>query len=411
MIEREITPQLLRRFGEYPIVTVTGPRQAGKTTLCRAAFPELAYANLEEPDTRELAVADPRRFLAQFPDGAVLDEIHHAPDLLSYLQVLVDEKRRNGMFVLTGSEQFGLTGAVSQSLAGRTALLRLLPFTLAERRAAAGDATIEEILYSGCYPRIHDQGLAPTPALADYLRTYVERDALRIGRLRDLDGFRGFMRMAAGQVGQLLNLSSLAAAASVSAATAREWLNVLEVSDIVFRLQPHHANIRKRQRKSPKLYFVDVGLAAYLIGVRSAEQLAAHPLRGSLFENVAVVEALKHSHNHARYAELSFFRTADGLECDLLYPTPAGLAAVEIKSGTTLTGSWFAGLRRVERTIPGIAATSIVYAGDATQVRNSATAVPLGGFAELLATFDALPPPAPEPVQLLAGSETPDRAK
>lgn len=392
VIEREITPQLLRRFGEYPIVTVTGPRQAGKTTLCRGTFPELPYANLEEPDTRELAVADPRRFLGQFPDGAVLDEVHHAPDLLSYLQVLVDEARRNGMFVLTGSEQFGLTGAVSQSLAGRTALLRLLPFTLAERRAAGGGDSIEEILYSGCYPRIHAEGLAPTPALANYLRTYVERDALRIGRLRDLDGFRGFMRMAAGQVGQLLNVSSLAAATGVSPATAREWLNVLEASDIIFRLPPHHANIRKRQRKSAKLYFVDVGVAAYLIGIRSADQLAVHPLRGPLFENVAVVEALKHSHNHERYAELSFFRTADGLECDLLYPTPAGLAAVEIKSGTTLTGSWFAGLRRAERSIPGVATTSIVYGGTETRVRNDATAVPLDGFAELLAAFDALTP-------------------
>ena len=384
VIEREITPHLLRLFGQYPIVTVTGPRQSGKTTLCRSAFAHLAYANLEDPDAREFAESDPRRFLAQFRTGAVLDEIQRVPALLSYLQVLVDEDRRNGQFVLTGSEQFGLTSTVSQSLAGRTALLRLLPFTLAERRLAGASDTIEEILFSGGYPRIHDQGLDPTQALADYLVTYVERDAQRIGGIRDLAAFRRFVRLCAGRVGQLVNLSSLGADAGVSQPTARQWLDVLEASDIVFRLPPFHTNIRKRLVKAPKLYFVDVGLASYLVGIRSAEQLAAHPLRGSLFENAAVSEAVKHSHNHARYAELSFFRTADGLECDLLYPTPAGLAAVEAKSGATLTGAWFAGLRRIQRTIPGITTAAIVYGGDQPQVRSDATAVPLAEFAALL---------------------------
>ena len=389
-----MTPRLLHLFGQYPIVTVTGPRQSGKTTLCRSAFGDLAYANLEDPGTREFADSDPRRFLAQFPDGAVLDEIHRVPSLLSFLQVLVDEERRNGRFVLTGSEQFGLTGAVSQSLAGRTALLRLLPFTLAERRLAGTSDRVDDVLYSGCYPRIHDQGLNPTQALADYLVTYVERDAQRIGGIRDLAAFRRFIRLCAGRVGQLVNLSSLGADAGVSQPTARTWLGVLEASDIVFRLEPHHTNIRKRLTRAPKLYFVDVGLASYLVGVRSADQLAAHPLRGLLFENAAIAEAVKHSHNHTRYAELSFFRTADGLECDLLYPTPAGLAAVEIKSGATLTGAWFAGLRRITRTVPGISSATIVYGGDELQARSDATAVPLAGFAELLRDFDG-PTPAP----------------
>lgn len=384
VIEREITPQLLRLFGQYPVVTVTGPRQSGKTTLCRRAFADLAYANLEDPDAREFAESDPRRFLAQFPAGAVLDEIQLVPDLLSYIQVIVDEDRRNGQFVLTGSEQFGLTSTISQSLAGRTALLSLLPFTLAERRLAGAPDAVDEILYSGGYPRILDQGLNPTQALADYLVTYVERDAQRIGGIRDLAAFSRFVRLCAGRVGQLVNLSGLGADAGVSQPTARQWLGVLEASDIVFRLPPYHANIRKRLVKAPKLYFVDVGLASYLVGIRSAEQLAAHPLRGPLFENAAVSEAVKHSHNHARYAELSFFRTADGLECDLLYPTPAGLAAVEVKAGATLTGAWFAGLRRIERTIPGITSAAIVYGGDQPQERSDATAVPLAGFAALL---------------------------
>ena len=388
VIEREITPHLLRLFGQYPIVTVTGPRQSGKTTLCRSTFAGLAYANLEDPDAREFAESDPRRFLAQFPAGAVLDEIQRVPDLLSYLQVLVDENRRNGQFVLTGSEQSGLTSTISQSLAGRTALLRLLPFTLAERRLAGASDAVEEILYSGCYPRIHDQGLSPTQALADYLVTYVERDAQRIGGIRDLAAFRRFIRLCAGRVGQLVNLSNLGADAGVSQPTAREWLGVLEASDIVFRLPPYHTNVRKRLTKAPKLYFVDVGLASYLVGIRSAEQLVTHPLRGSLFENAAITEAVKHSHNHARYAELSFFRTADGLECDLLYPTPDGLAAVEVKSGATITGSWFAGLRRIKRTIPGISSAAIVYGGDQPQVRSDATAVPLAEFTALLGDLE-----------------------
>lgn len=388
MIEREIAPHLLGLFGQYPIVTVTGPRQSGKTTLCRSAFPDLAYANLEDPDAREFAESDPRRFLAQFGDGAVLDEIQRVPSLLSYIQVIVDEDRRNGQFVLTGSEQFGLTSTISQSLAGRTALLRLLPFTLAECRLAGASGAVDEILYTGGYPRIHDQRLNPTQALADYLVTYVERDTQRIGGIRDLAAFRRFVRLCAGRVGQLVNLSSLGADAGVSQPTARQWLNVLEASDIVFLLTPHHTNIRKRLIKAPKLYFVDVGLASYLIGIRSAEQFAAHPLRGPLFENAAVAEAVKHSHNHARYAELSFFRTADGLECDLLYPTPAGLAAIEIKSGTTLTGAWFAALRRIQRTIPAVVAAAIVYGGDQPQARSDATAVPLAQFSAHLAALD-----------------------
>jgi hypothetical protein len=388
VIEREIAPHLLRLFGQYPVVTVTGPRQSGKTVLCRSVFAGLAYANLEDPDAREFAESDPRRFLAQFPAGAVLDEIQRVPSLLSYIQVLVDEDRRNGQFVLTGSEQFGLTSTISQSLAGRTALLRLLPFTLAERRLAGAPDAVDDVLYSGGYPRIHDQGLNPTQALADYVVTYVERDAQRIGGIRDLAVFRRFVRLCAGRVGQLVNLSSLGADAGVSQPTARQWLGVLEASDIVFRLPPHHTNIRKRLVKAPKLYFVDVGLASYLVGIRSSDQLAAHPLRGSLFENAAISEALKHSHNCARYAELSFFRTADGLECDLLYPTPTGHAAVEIKSGATLAGAWFAGLRRISRTLPGISSAAIVYGGDQLQERSDATAVPLPEFSALLASLD-----------------------
>ena len=392
VIEREIAPHLLRLFGEYPFVTVTGPRQSGKTTLCQSVFAHLGYANLEAPHVRGFAERDPLGFLAQFPDGAVLDEIHRAPDLLSYLQVLGDEVGRPGLFVLTGSEQFGLTGAVSQSLAGRTALLRLLPFTLAERRLAGAGETLEEVLYSGCYPRIHDRRLNPTEALGDYWETYVERDVRRIGAVRNLTAFREFATLCAGRVGQLLNETALGADVGVSRPTVSEWLAVLEASDIVFRLRPYHTNVRKRLTRSPKLYFHDVGLASYLLGVEEPRHLIGHPLRGSLFENAAVGEAVKHAHNRARRPRLSFFRDRSGFEVDLLYPTPRGLAAVEIKSGRTIASDWFGPLRRLAESLPEVTALAVVFGGDEPQVRSAATAVPLAGFAELLAGFDALAP-------------------
>ena len=209
MIERQITPRLVRLFEQYPFVTVTGPRQSGKTTLCRAAFPELAYVSLEAPDQREFAESDPRGFLSQFNNGAILDEIQHVPDLLSYLQVLADDSGRNSQFVPTGSEQFRLSDAINQSLAGRTALLRLLPFSMAERERIGASGDIDDVLFSGFYPRILDQNLNPRQALGDYFETYVERDVRRLGGIRDLSGFRRFVRLCAGRIGQLVNLSSL----------------------------------------------------------------------------------------------------------------------------------------------------------------------------------------------------------
>ena len=384
MIERDITPRLTRLFQQYPFVTVTGPRQSGKTTLCRAAFPGLAYANLEAPDQREFAESDPRSFLEQFDEGAILDEIQHVPALLSYLQVLADEKRRNGLFVLTGSEQFRLSDAISQSLAGRTALLKLLPFSLAERQRAGASDTLNDILFSGFYPRIHDQGLDPRQALGDYFETYVERDVRRIGEIRNLSSFRLFVRLCAGRVGQLANLSSLGADAGVSHTTARGWLTVLEASYIVFQLPPFHANIRKRLIRSPKLYFYDVGLASYLLGIEHADQLATHPLRGALFENVVVAEALKHRFNRGEQPNLSFFRDARGLECDLFYQTGRGIGAIEIKSGSTIASDYFHALDRVAGLIPDISSKAVVYGGTARQSRSDCEVVPLGDLSGLL---------------------------
>ncbi len=388
MIEREIAGRLTRLFQQYPFVTVTGPRQSGKTTLCRAAFPDLAYANLEAPDQRAFAESDPRGFLAQLGEGAIIDEIQHVPELLSYLQVLADERRRNSLFVLTGSEQFQLSSAISQSLAGRTALLCLLPFSLAERQRIGASLAIDEMLFSGFYPRILDQRLERRQALGDYIETYVERDVRRMGEIRNLSSFRRFVRLCAGRVGQLINLSALGSDAGVSHTTARQWLTLLEASYIVCQLPPYHANIRKRLVKSPKLYFYDVGLASYLIGIEHADQLVTHPLRGALFENLVVAETLKYRFNRGRRPNLSFFRDSRGLECDLFYETGQNIGALEIKSGATIASDYFTSLHRVAALIPDITTKAVIYGGDTRQSRPNAEAVPLTDMRGVLDRFE-----------------------
>ena len=384
MIEREITGCLFDLFGQYPFVTVTGPRQSGKTTLCRETFPQLAYANLEAPDQRDFASTDPRGFLSRLEGGAIIDEIQRVPELLSYLQVVADEQGHNGLFVLTGSEHFQLSEAISQSLAGRTALLRLLPFTLAERERAGASGALDEVLYSGFYPRVHDQGIEPRRALSDYFGTYVERDVRRLGGIRDLSNFERFVRLCAGRVGRLTDLVALGRDAGVSHTTARNWLGVLEASYIAFRLPPFHANIRKRLRKSPKLYFYDVGLAAHLIGIEGADQIATHPLRGALFENMVVVEALKFRLNRGLSENLSFFRDSRGLECDLVFEGAEGRTLIEIKAAATIPSDALATLDAVAKAIPDVAVKAVVYGGRDRQSRSTAEVVPFDELSDAL---------------------------
>ena len=388
VIEREITPRLTQLFGQYPVVTLTGPRQSGKTTLCQGAFPHLNYFNLEAPDQRAFAESDPQGFLAQAGDGAIIDEVQNVPELLSYIQVDVDKRGRNGLFVLTGSEQFRLSRAISQSLAGRTALLRLLPFSMAERAATGSSMAIDDVIFSGFYPRILDQGLDPRQALGDYFETYVERDVRGSNEIRNISSFRRFVRLCAGRVGQLINLNSLGADAGVSHPTARAWLTILEASYIVFQLQPFHANIRKRLTKSPKLYFYDAGLASYLVGIENERQVATHPLRGALFENVVVVEALKHRLNRGHQPNLWFFRDSSGLECDLLLETGEGTSAIEIKSGSTISSDYFTSLDRVADLLPDVVSKTVVYGGTARQERSDCVAVPLADLGSVIDRLD-----------------------
>ena len=387
MIEREIAPRLIELFGKYPFATVTGPRQSGKTTLCRIAFPRLRYVSLEAPDTREFAESDPRRFLAQLGGGAILDEIQRIPALLSYLEVIADEEQKKSLFVLTGSDQFGLRDAIGQSLAGRTASLRLLPFSFEERHRTRAGGSIDDILHSRFYPRIYAHELEPRQALGNYFETYVERDVRRIEEIRNLSGFRKFVRLCTGRAGQLANLSSLGTDAGVSHTTARHWLSILEASYVVFRLSPFHANIRKRLVKAPKLYFYDVGLASYLVGIEHAEQLRIRPLRGPLFENAVIVEAVKHRFNRGRRENPSFYRDVRGLECDLLYRSGENICAIEIKSGATVASNWFAAFDKVP--IPQISSRFVVYGGAERQSRQAGEVLPLADPSAALERFDA----------------------
>ncbi|MFN4005161.1 MAG: ATP-binding protein [Hylemonella sp.] len=374
MIERDIQPVLIRLASQYPVVTVTGPRQSGKTTLARSAFPDKPYVSLEDPDLRRFAIEDPRGFLGSHPQGAILDEIQRAPELLSYLQGLVDAQPRPGLYILTGSQQFELMHRLSQSLAGRTALLRLLPFTLAETlraRPAPAEPELADILLAGFYPRIHDRGLDPTQALGDYFATYVERDLRQLTAVHDLQRFERFVRLCAGRTGQLLNLSSLGQDAGVSHATARAWIDLLQTSYIVYLLPPWLTNTRKRLVKTPKLYFYDVGLACWLLGLRTPQQVQRDPLWGALFENLIVMEALKDRYNAGASGEMYFYRDAEGHEVDLLLPVGGRLHAIEIKAGATVNPDYFKGLRSFAMHHPqALASGGVIFGGRAGQARS-----------------------------------------
>ncbi|MFA4943152.1 MAG: ATP-binding protein [Lentisphaeria bacterium] len=377
-IPRQAETQLRKLAGQYPVVAITGPRQAGKTTLARTVFPGKNYLSLENPDTRYLAQTDPRSFLDRCRQGAVLDEIQRCPDLLSYLQELVDAEPLPGRFILTGSQQFGLLSNLTQSLAGRVALLQLLPFSLAERRqigASAGLPKLPELLFAGFYPPVHDRRLEPATWYANYVQTYVERDVRQLLNVKDLSTFQRFLRLCAGRCGQLLNLSQLASDSGISHTTARAWISILEASYILFLLQPHHENFNKRLIKAPKLYFHDPGLCAWLLMIQSPEQLDLHPARGALFETFVVTEALKSRLNRGLAGNLFFWRDQGGHEVDLVADQGLKLLPVEIKSGQTLAADFFTGLERWRRIAgPRGADPLLVYGGNQT-LRHGATTV------------------------------------
>ena len=385
MVTRDAEPLARTLAREFKIVAIIGPRQSGKTTLAQAVFAAKPYASLEDPDLLRFAQDDPRGFLGQYPAGAVIDEAQRCPELFSYLQGIVDRRREPGQFILTGSQHFGLVQRITQSLAGRVGFVNLLPFSAPELLAGGWlPASLDAALVLGGYPPLFDMPASPERWYNAYLGTYVERDVRQLRNVQDLPTFQRVLRLCAGAVGQLADLTRIGNDAGVDQKTVRAWLGVLEASFILFRLQPHHRNFRKRLVKTPKLYFYDVGVAARLIGIESAEQMSTHPLRGALFENWVITEYLKRRWNAGRQTNLYFWRSHGGLEVDLMLEQGQVLAPVEIKSGATVSSDWMRPLRRW-RELAGNAAGRpiIVYGGDRAQQRSDADIVPWRQLAQL----------------------------
>lgn len=372
MITRIIQEKLIELAGKYPVVSVIGPRQSGKTTLVRATFPEKSYVSLEDPDTREFAQSDPRGFLSTHSDGTILDEVQRVPHLFSYIQTIVDKRQRSGHFILTGSNNYLLQENLSQTLAGRVAILKLLPLSI-EELINDGYQTdnYEEYIFKGLYPRIYDHLLDPEIWYANYIQTYIERDVRLIKNVTDLSAFQRFIKLCAGRIGQLLNLSSLGSDCGISHNTAKSWLSILESSFIIYLLQPHYENFNKRLVKQPKLYFYDPGLAASLLGIESEGQLNTHYLKGGLFETLILSELAKYRFNRSFEPQIYFWRDNKGSEVDCIIEYQNSLIPVEIKAGKTINSDFFKMLCYWSSLAAGKAGPSfLIYGGNESQCRS-----------------------------------------
>ena len=377
MIKRDIQDQLLKLAGKFPVIAVIGPRQSGKTTLVKATFPEMEYANLEEPDTRLFAQNDPRSFLSNRKNGLVIDEAQRVPELFSYVQTMVDEKKIPGSFILTGSHNFLMQEKISQTLAGRVAILTLLPFSLNEVRPDNSHDDFSNFIFRGFYPPIYDRKIEPTDWYPNYIRTYLERDVRLIKNIPDLNSFTLFVKLCAGRIGQLLNLSSLAVEAGISVNTVKSWLSVLEASYIIFRLEPHFQNFNKRLVKMPKLYFYDTGLACSLLGLESVNQISTHYLVGSLFENLVLSDLLKYKMNRGLNSNFYYWRDKLGREIDCLIDSGLEKIILEIKSGKTINEEFFNGLNFYKDLSENENIFSyLIYGGEKTEARSAGKVLP-----------------------------------
>ena len=352
MIKRDISTELIQASAEYPVVTIFGPRQSGKTTLIQMTFPSKPYFSMEDPDIRLAAETDPRGFLSQMPSGGIIDEIQRTPQLLSYIQGIVDENQQPGFFILSGSHQPELHQAISQSLAGRTAILTLYPFSMNEINHYQEKWDPFELMVIGFYPRIHDRGLKPIRFFNGYFQTYIERDVRSLINIKDLNQFQKFMRLLAGRIGQLINYTSLSNDIGVSSTTIKNWISVLKASYVIYELPPYYENIRKRLVKSSKIYFTDIGLATYLLDIRSASQLMRDPLRGGLYENLIILEFVKSETNKGIQPHFYFYRDSHGNEVDLLISKGKKLTLIEIKSSETFNIDFLKGVLHFKNIMP-----------------------------------------------------------
>ncbi|OGQ07523.1 MAG: AAA family ATPase [Deltaproteobacteria bacterium RIFCSPLOWO2_12_FULL_40_28] len=385
MIPRELQHQILRASKKYPLVGILGPRQSGKTTLAQMAFPKKTYISFENPQIRSFATHDPQGFFKQYAKGAILDEIQRVPSLFSYLQTIVDERKSKGMFILTGSQNFVLMENVTQSLAGRISLHKLLPLSLTELKKGVGKIPqLNDLLFSGGYPRIYDQSLQPTDWLQNYVETYLERDVRSLKNVGNLSSFQKFIRMCAARSGQLLNLSELGNDCGITHNTAKAWLSVLEASFLVFQLAPHYRNFNKRLKKSPKLYFYDTGLLCYLLGITKPQELVIHSQRGAIFETFVLSELIKQRLNHGIPLNFYFWQEQRKREIDCLIERGEKLTPVEIKSGQTIADDYFDHLRYWQKMAGRFASKAyLVYAGDVRQKRVDVEVIPWTALDEI----------------------------
>jgi predicted AAA+ superfamily ATPase len=365
IIPRIIFSELEKVLKTYPVIVITGARQTGKTTLSKMIGGK-EYINLESPDSRQLALDDPRLFLSRIEEnGAIVDEFQRVPDLASYLQVMVDEKKMNGMFILTGSNNFLLMEKVSQSLAGRVAILKLMPLSYKEILTTGKQFSTNELLYRGFYPGVHAANMEPTRAYANYYQTYLERDVRQLINIKDIHLFQRFIQLCAGRIGQLFNMEQLANETGISNNTVKSWISVLEASHLVFLLQPWYENINKRIVKSPKLYFNDVGLASYLLGIEEVVHIQSHPLRGVLFENLVIIEYLKYRFNKGLGNNAFFYRDNHQNEIDLVFKSGISYTLVEIKSAQTYHSNFRAKLDWFAKLLPNAPTKKVVvYDGE-----------------------------------------------
>ncbi len=383
MIQRELSQLLRDMASKMPIISITGPRQSGKTTLARLTFPDYAYVNLENPDTLEAAVSDPRLFLSQFQSGVIIDEAQRYPDLFSYIQTASDEANRPGKYILTGSQNFLLLEKISQSLAGRVFVTHLLPLSIAELRAS-GQAidNFETSIFQGFYPRLHDADIHPTLFYPSYIQTYVERDVRQVVNVGNLYQFQRFMRLAAGRIGQLLNYSHIANELGVDLKTVKSWFSILESSFITFVLRPHFQNFSKRILKTPKLYFYDTGLACSLLGIRNERELATHWARGALFDNLVVSDLMKYHYNKAIVPPLYYWRDSTGNEVDCLIDSGLQVKSIEIKSSSTISSDFFKGLDYYGK-LNAQAVPYLIYGGLTPQVRKEGKVIAWNNIVDL----------------------------